>query len=101
MPIRWLRRISGVGMTNGGWLMYMTSFLSGAALLVFFAGREPEWAAPLILTILGVLSAAVPRPTPRTERMHGRIRARGGARRLGVLAAILGMFLLLRALGVM
>ena len=84
-------------MTNGG-LMYAMSFLSGAALLVFFAGREPEWAAPLILTILGVLSAAVPRATPETERMHGRIRARGGARRLGVLAAILGVFLLLRSL---
>jgi hypothetical protein len=86
-------------MMNGGGVMYAVSFLSGTVLLLFFAGREPEWAAPLILTILGVLSAAVPRPTRETERMHGRIRARGGARRLGVLAAILGMFLLLRSLG--
>lgn len=88
-------------MSSRGSMMYLLSFLSLAALMVWFSEREPEWVAPLMLTLLGVLTALVPRPTPETERIHGRIRARGGARRLGVLAAILGMFLLLRALGVM
>jgi uncharacterized membrane protein YfcA len=87
-------------MTNGGTLMYVMSFLSGAALLMWFAGREPEWAAPLILLLLGVLTAATPRPVPRTEpgeRMRrGRVAAR---RRLGVVAAVLGAVLLLRAMG--
>ena len=83
---------------SSGWMMYAVSFLSGAALLVFFAGREPEWAAPLLLALLGVLSAARPRTAAETE---GRRRSRGLGRRFGVLAAILGTVLLLRSLGVM
>lgn len=86
-------------MTNGR-MLYVMWFVSLAALLVWFAGREPEWAAPLILMLLGLVTAAMPRPTPETERMHGRIRARGAGRRLGVLAAIIGLFFLLRSLGV-
>lgn len=85
-------------MTNGGGVMYLMSFLSLAALLVWFSGREPEWAAPLTLMLLGVLTAAGAWFTPGTEPR----RARGAVRlRLGVVAAVLGLVLLLRALGMM
>lgn len=78
--------------------MYLLWFLSLAALLVWFSGREPEWVAPLMLMLLGVLTAAGAWFTPRTA---GR-RARGAVRlRLGVVAAVLGLVLLLRSLGVM
>ena len=87
-------------MTNGR-MIFVMWFVSLAVLLVWFAGREPEWAAPLILLLLGVVTAAMPRPSPETERMRGRIRAPGAGRRLGVVAAIVGLTLLLRSLGVM
>ncbi len=78
--------------------MYLLWFLSLAALLVWFSGREPEWVAPLTLMLLGVLTAAGAWFTPRTERRG----ARGAVRlRLGIVAAVLGLVLLLRSLGVM
>lgn len=85
-------------MSNRGSMMYLLSFLSLAALLVWFSGREPEWAAPLTLMLLGVVTVAGAWFTPRTEPRRGR----GAVRlRLGVVAAVLGLVLLLRALGVM
>ena len=85
-------------MSNRGSMMYLLWFLSLAALLVWFSGREPEWAAPLTLMLLGVLTAAGAWFTPGTEPR----RARGAVRlRLGVVAAALGLVLLLRAMGVM
>ncbi|HEX5871828.1 MAG TPA: hypothetical protein VFY65_15475 [Longimicrobium sp.] len=85
-------------MTSGGGVMYAVSILSGTVLLLFFSGREPEWAAPLILMMLGVLTVAASALTPKTEPR----RARGAVRlRLGVVAAVVGFVLLLRSLGVM
>ena len=83
-------------MSNRGSMMYLLSFLTLAALLVWFSGREPEWAAPLTLMLLGVLTAAGSWFTPGTERR----RMRGAVRlRLGVVAAVLGLVMMLRALG--
>ncbi len=83
-------------MSSRGSVMFLMSFLSLAALLVWFSGREPEWAAPLTLMLLGVVTAAGSWFTPRTEPR----RARGAVRlRLGIVAAVLGLVLLLRALG--
>jgi|GEM_PF-6144139 len=83
-------------MSSRGSLMFLVSFLSLAGLLVWFSGREPEWAAPLTLMLLGIVTAARAWFTPRTEprRTRGAIRLR-----LGVVAAVLGLVLLLRALG--
>jgi hypothetical protein len=84
-------------MSSRGSMMYLLWFLSLAALLVWFSGREPEWAAPLMLMLLGVLTAVASWFTPGTEPR----RARGAVRmRLGVVAAVLGLVLLLRSLGV-
>jgi hypothetical protein len=85
-------------MSNRGSMMYLLSFLSLAALLVWFSGREPEWAAPLTLMLLGVVTVAASWFARGTEPR----RARGAVRlRLGIVAAVLGLVLLLRALGVM
>jgi hypothetical protein len=85
-------------MSNRGSMMYLLWFLSLAALLVWFSGREPEWVAPLTLMLLGVLTAAGSWFTPGTDPR----RARGAIRlRLGVVAAVLGLVLLLRSLGLM
>jgi uncharacterized membrane protein len=83
-------------MSGRGAVMYLFSFLTLAALLVWFSGREPEWAAPLTLMLLGMVTAAGAWFTPRTEprRMRGALRLR-----LGVVAAVLGLVMLLRALG--
>ena len=83
-------------MSSRGSVMFLMSFLTLTALLVWFSGRPPEWAAPLLLTLLGVLSLAgswLSRGTnPRGAR--GAIRLR-----LGVVAAVVGVVLLLRSLG--
>ena len=83
-------------MSSRGSVMFVLSFVSLAALLVWFSGREPEWAAPLTLMLLGVLTAAGAWFTPRTEprRLRGAVRLR-----LGVVAAVVGLVMLLRALG--
>lgn len=85
-------------MSSRGSMMYLLSFVTLAGLLVWFSGREPEWAAPLTLMLLGVLTAAGAWFTPRTEprRMRGAVRLR-----LGVVAAVLGLVMLLRSLGVL
>ena len=76
--------------------MFLVSFLTLGALLVWFSGREPEWAAPLVLMLLGVVTAAGSWFTPGTEPRRGR----GAVRlRLGVVAAVLGLVMLLRSLG--
>ncbi|HEY0016063.1 MAG TPA: hypothetical protein VGC13_07075 [Longimicrobium sp.] len=83
-------------MSSRGSIIFLIWFASLAALLVWFSGREPEWAAPLTLMLLGVLTAAGAWFTPGTEPR----RVRGGVRlRLGVVAAVLGLMMLLRALG--
>jgi uncharacterized membrane protein YfcA len=83
-------------MSSRGSVMFLMSFLTLTALLIWFAGRQPEWAAPLMLTLLGVLTVAGSWFTPRTEprRTQGAIRIR-----LGLVAAVLGAVLLLRTLG--
>jgi hypothetical protein len=80
---------------------YLVAFLAGAALLVWAAVRGPEWAGPLVLVCLGLLSAAVPRPTPETERLEGAPRARRSVRRISLFATVVGLVLLMRALGVL
>jgi hypothetical protein len=85
-------------MTNGASVMFLLWFVSLAGLLVWFSGREPEWAAPLLLMLLGVLTAA----GSWVARGNEPRRWRGAVRlRLGVVAAVLGLVLLLRALGMM
>jgi uncharacterized membrane protein len=85
-----------MGMSSRGSVMFLMSFLTLTALLIWFAGRQPEWAAPLMLTLLGVLTVAVSWFT----RGNGPRRARGAIRlRLGIVAAVLGVVLLLRTLG--
>jgi hypothetical protein len=79
--------------------LYLVAFLAGAALLVWAVARGPEWAGPLVLVCLGLLSAAVPRPTPETERMHGAAPARRSVRRVSLFATVVGLVLLMRALG--
>lgn len=83
-------------MSGRGSMMFLVWFLSLAALLVWFSGREPEWAAPLTLMLLGLLTAAGSWFARGTEprRLHGAVRLR-----LGVVAAVLGLVLLLRTLG--
>jgi uncharacterized membrane protein YfcA len=85
-------------MSNRGSMMFFLWFLSLAALLVWFSGREPEWAAPLTLMLLGVVTVAASWFGRGTEPRRGR----GAIRlRLGIVAAVLGLVLLLRALGLM
>jgi hypothetical protein len=81
--------------------MYLAAFLAGAALLVFFAARGPDWAGPLVLVCLGLLSAAVPRPTSETVRVDGAPRARRSVRRISLFATVLGVALLMRSLGLL
>lgn len=81
--------------------MFLTAFLAGAALLVWAAVRGPAWAAPLVLVCLGLLSAAVPRPTPETVRLAGAPRARRSVRRISLLATVLGLVLLMQSLGLL
>ena len=83
-------------MSSRGSVMFLLSFLTLTALLVWFAGRQPEWAAPLMLALLGVLTVAGSWLTRGT----GARRTRGAIRiRLGVVAAVVGVVLLLRTLG--
>jgi uncharacterized membrane protein len=83
-------------MSSRGSVMYLFSFLTLAALLVWFSGREPEWVAPLTLMLLGVVTAAGAWFTSGAEprRLRGALRLR-----LGVVAAVVGLVILLRTLG--
>jgi hypothetical protein len=81
--------------------IYLAAFVAGAALLVWATVRGPEWAGPLGLVCLGLLSAAVPRPTQQAERLEGAPRARRSVRRISLFATVVGFVLLLRALGVL
>lgn len=67
--------------------LYIAVFVVGALALVWATLRGPAWAAPLVLVILGLLSAVAPRATP------------GPVRRTSLFAIVLGMALLARALG--
>lgn len=84
-------------MVAARWLV--AAFVAGAALLVWAAVRGPEWAGPLVLVCLGLLSFAIPRPTPETERIHGAAPARRSVRRVSLFATVVGLVLLMRALG--
>lgn len=60
--------------------VYGLVFIVGAMLLVVLNLYGPAWSAPVVLIVLGLLSAVVPRPTPETERIDGPVRARNSTR---------------------
>lgn len=77
------------GQAGRGARVYLALFVAGAALLVWAAIRGPAWAAPLVLICLGLLSAVAPRTG--TQRRP--------VRRISLIATVLGLVLLARALG--
>ena len=69
--------------------------IGGVAALVVLSITGPDVAPPLVVLAMGMAIIAFPHATPGTVRLHGRERARGMARVLGVLVAALGVLLLL------